>query len=111
MIKLTTEKILIFDGFDNDEFYLIADQLKEFDETNFQLDKSTFSEIVEDLNLPTGIEGKMTSSNGHNLYYLVNFNRIISLFSLGEKQPARFNIYLEGIWLLEQKSTLQVNHK
>lgn len=73
------------------EYYNIV---KKFD---FKKSNDDFSKYFQSIPLPD--EDIYLSDEGLTLYYLRK-NNIIYIFSFGEKQPGRYQLYYEGIYTL-----------
>ncbi|OJX32932.1 MAG: hypothetical protein BGO86_13180 [Chryseobacterium sp. 36-9] len=114
MIKLDTNKKLLFDGFENDIFkkeFLLKEKkinIKNIINNRFKklreiINENNFNTIIKDLNIIKHnelFESYKSSDDSLSIYYLIDDNNLF-IFSYGEFQPARYILYLEGIYSLK----------
>lgn len=88
VFEIENQKIKLIDFYNNP----LRDLKKEIDEESFDI-------IVKEdkFHVIAGFIEKYTSEEGLEIHYLKN-NDSIYLFSYGEYQPARYMLFLEGIW-------------
>ncbi|WP_346985767.1 hypothetical protein [Chryseobacterium sp. POE27] len=107
-IEITRQKL--FDGdeekclqevfeIENHKIKLIDFYNKPLRDLKKEIDEESFDIIIKEdkFNVNTGFIEKYTSEEGLEIHYLKN-NDSIYLFSYGEYQPARYMLFLEGIW-------------
>jgi len=113
MIKLDTNKKQLFDGFEDDIFnkeFLLKEKkinIKNIINNKFKklreiINENDFTTIIKDLNIIKHnelFESYKSSDDSLQIYYLINDNNLF-VFSYGEFQPARYQLYLEGIYSL-----------
>ena len=110
---ITTPKEKLFDGQDQD-FYTFKHQFdvlndlviyerdfrkNYFDDLEKIMSPEEFEQIMREghFTKPKGPFGNYLGSDGLSLSYFVS-NGLLFVFANGEFQPARYKIYLEGIW-------------
>lgn len=88
VFEIENQKIKLIDFYNNP----LRDLKKEIDEESFDI-------IVKEdkFHVIAGFIEKYTSEEGLEIHYLKK-NDSIYLFSYGEYQPARYMLFLEGIW-------------
>lgn len=121
-IKLIKNKELLFDGAENQELHTIAFKitkdsfkLSEISKNKFEGLKNYILEedfliIIKQCRFQTNENSDFQkyfkdfdfgeyykSEENLEVYYFIK-NDILYVFSFGEKQPARYMLYLEGIW-------------
>ena len=117
MRLISNTNLLLFDGH-NDKFYeykILLIQFKEFaTQIHFCDDFGNLKNIISSEQLESllqsqnriikGNNGYFYCNNGLGLYFKLfmhNDKKYLLLLSAGEKQPGRYQIYLEGVWEVE----------
>lgn len=101
--KISTSRMLIFDGNDDNVYWQHFGNSKEFNKMNFPYGVNIFDAIIKEIGaIPVGNDN-YHSSEGQALFFEISIGQVILVYSNGEKQPFRYNVYLEGIWMVNQK--------
>ncbi|MFP9113294.1 hypothetical protein ACLI1A_05095 [Flavobacterium sp. RHBU_3] len=121
-MKRLESKRLLYDGMDTDGFYQrnhditgLVFNIKDIIENRIEklkgrISQEVFLKITAECGFRTNANDDFAkhfkdfdfgefylSNEGLELYYIIS-NSVLYIFSFGESQPARYKLYLEGVW-------------
>ncbi|WP_299183552.1 hypothetical protein [uncultured Chryseobacterium sp.] len=122
---MNNKRIKLFDGFEDDlynqEFQLKGNQgmrtiemesiyKNDFEKLKEKIPESNFNAIIKDLDIIKHTEmfdSYKSCDDQLEMYYLIDGNDLF-IFSHGERQPARYQLYFEGLYNMQQLQNVKL---